>query len=216
MRSQYASYEAELLNGTLLLARQHHIKLEGTIAWAFTFPGQPPFAGLRAFTTDEIDLPLMNAFRMFGLLRGERAAVSGSAALAVRDVLRSSVRTEADVNAIATFKSDRVEVLVWNYHDESDRSAPATIHLRVEGLPQGLSRVLLEHWGVDQNHSNAYTAWQRMGSPRTPSASEQDRLEAAGQLQLSESPRWVRVEGKAVEITFSQPALGLSLLDFTW
>ncbi len=72
LTSQYASYEAELISETLALAERHHIKVEGSIAWAFTFPGQPIFAGLRAFTTNGIDLPLLNAYRLFGQMKGER------------------------------------------------------------------------------------------------------------------------------------------------
>jgi xylan 1,4-beta-xylosidase len=88
--------------------------------------------------------------------------------------------------------------------------------VRVEGLPHGVSRMLLEHWGVDRDHSNSYTAWHAMGAPQNPSAEEDERLKAAGQLQFRESPRWVTAEGNAVEIVFTQPAQGLSLLDLSW
>ena len=217
LTSQYASYEAELLHGTLALAQRHHIRLEGSIAWAFTFPGQPIFAGLRSFTTNHIDLPLLNAFRMFGLMSGERVTAESTGALDVGDVLQSSVKTKSDVNAIATRDSHRVIVLAWSYHDDSNQCATGgAIRLRIEGLPQGLSRVLLEHWGVDHDHSNAYTAWQAMGSPQNPSAAQYERLKTAGQLQLRESPRWVVVEGNAVEVMFTQATQGLSLLDLTW
>ncbi len=216
LTSQYASYEAELLEGTLALAQRHQIKLEGTIAWAFTFPGQPIFAGFRAFTTKDIDLPVLNAFRMFGLMRGERVTVESSGALKVWDVLESSVREESDVNAIATRDGHRVNVLVWNYHDDANQAVPAEIRLRIDGLPQGATRMLLEHWSVDGDHSNAYTAWRAMGSPQYPSAAEYGRLKDAGKLQLRESPRWVTAEGNAVEIDFTQPAQGLSLLNLSW
>jgi xylan 1,4-beta-xylosidase len=216
LTSQYASYEAELLQGTLALAQLHKIKLEGTIAWAFTFPGQPIFAGFRAFTTKNIDLPVLNSFRMFGLMRGERVAAESSGALKIGQVLESSVRAESDVNAIATRDGHRVNVLVWNYHDDANHAAAAEIRLRIEGLPQGVARLLLEHWSVDRDHSNAYTAWQAMGSPQNPSAAEYERLKAAGQLELRESPRWVTAEGNAAEINFAQPAQGLSLLDLSW
>lgn len=216
LTSQYASYEAELLHGTLALAQRHHINLEGTIAWAFTFPGQPLFAGLRSFTTRDIDLPVLNAFRMFGLMKGERVATESTGGLAVGDVLESSVKAQPDVNAIATRDSHRVNVLVWSYDDDSNQSAPAEIRLRIERLPQDVSRVFLEHCGVDRDHSNAYTVWQTMGSPQNPSAGEYERLKAAGQLQLRESPRWIVPVGKTVEITFTQPAQGLSLLNVTW
>jgi xylan 1,4-beta-xylosidase len=76
--------------------------------------------------------------------------------------------------------------------------------------------MLLEHWTVDREHSNSYTAWQTMGAPQNPSAMEYGRLKAAGQLQLRESPRWVTAEGNAVEIAFPQPVQGLSLIDLTW
>jgi xylan 1,4-beta-xylosidase len=217
LTSQYATYEAELLHGTLALAERHHINLEGTIAWAFTFPGQPVFAGLRAFTTNDIDLPVLNAFRMFGLMKGERVAAESTGALAVGDVLESSVKANPDVKAFATSDSHTANALLWSYHDDSNQSAPVEIRLRIGGLPQGVSRVLLEHWGVDGDRSNAYTAWRAMGSPQNPSADEYERLKAAGQLQSRESPRWIAVaQGNSVEITFTQPAQGLSLLHITW
>ena len=216
LTSQYASYEAELLQGTLALAQRHHIHLEGTIAWAFTFPGQPMFAGFRAFTTKDIDLPVMNAYRMFGLMRGERVEAESTGALKIENVLESSVRGESDVNVMATRHGNRVNVLVWSYHDEANQNVPAEIRVRVEGLPRGVPRMLLEHWGVDRDHSNSYTAWHAMGAPQNPSAEEDERLKAAGQLQLRESPRWVTAEGTAVEIVFTQPAQGLSLLDLSW
>ena len=216
LTSQYASYEAELLHETLALAERHHINLEGTTSWAFTFPGQPLFAGLRAFTTSNIDLPVLNAFRMFGLMKGQRVAAESTGGLAVGDVLESSAKAKPEVNAIATRDSHGVNALVWSYDDDSNQSVPAEIRLRIEGLPQGVSRVLLEHWVVDRDHSNAYTAWKAMGSPQNPSAGEYERLKAAGQLQLRESPRWILADGNTVEITFTQPAQGLSLLDLTW
>ena len=216
LTSQYASYAADLLHATLALAERHHIQLEGAVSWAFTFPGQPLFAGHRAFTTNDIDLPLLNAFRMFGLMRGERVAAESSGALDVGDILQSSVKTKSDVNVVAARDNHRVSVLVWSYHDDSNQSVPAAIRLKIEGLPQGVSQLLLEHWRVDQDHSNAYTAWQAMGSPQNPSAAQLERLTAAGQLQLLESPRWVSVRGEAVELTFSEPPQGVSLLDLTW
>ena len=216
LSSQYASYEAELLNGTLSLAQQHHINLEGTVTWAFTFPGQPIFAGLRAFATHGIDLPVLNAFRMFGQMKGNRVSAESSGMLDLADVLKASVRSQSDVNTIATLDSHRLNVLIWNYHDDSGGSPSAEVHLRVEGLPQGTSQLRLEHWRVDRDHSNAYTVWQAMGSPQTPSPRQLDLLKAAGQLQLLESPRWVTVQGNAVEFKFTEPSQGVSLLVLSW
>ena len=215
LSSQYASYQAELLNGTLALAERHHINLEGTISWAFIFPGQPIFAGLRAFATHDIDLPLLNLFRMLGQMTGERVAVKSNGAVELDDVLKSSVRAKPDVNAIATRDGHRVNVLVWNYHDSSD-AFPAEVNLRVEGIPREISRVRLEHWRVDHDHSNAYTAWQAMGSPSSPSPEQYQRLKGAGQLGLVESPLWITVKNGVVELPVTESSEGVSLLAFAW
>ena len=215
LTSQYASYGAELLNGTLALAERHNIRLEGSVSWAFTFPGQPVFAGLRALTTHDIDLPLLNLFRMLGQMQGERVTATSSGALDLDDVLRSSIRARSDVNVIATRDNARVNVLIWNYHDDSD-SGPAEIHLRVEGLPQGVSRVFLKHWRVDGTHSNAYTKWQTMGSPSKPSPEQYQFLEAAGQLELLEPPRSVAMDGDTIKLAFTEASQGVSLLELTW
>ena len=100
--------------------------------------------------------------------------------------------------------------------DLRSRLTPAEIHLRVEGLPQGVSQVVLEDWQVDHDHSNAFTAWQSMGSPQNPSAVQYQHLKAAGELQMLEARRSVAVKGAAVEFTFTEPAQGISLLGFTW
>jgi xylan 1,4-beta-xylosidase len=93
---------------------------------------------------------------------------------------------------------------------------PATIDLTVQELPHGVSQMSMEQSSVDYDHSNAYTAWQAMGSPQNPSAVQLEQLKAAGQLQLLGPRRTVSVEGDTIHLTFSQPREGLSLLDFTW
>lgn len=214
--SQYASYEAELLDGTLALARRHNIRLEGAIAWAFTFPGQPVFAGLRSFTTRDIDLPVLNIFRMFGMLRGDRLASESSGSLDLNSTLQSSVRAKPDINALATLDGQQVDVLVWNYRDDSAAAVDAEIHLIVNGLPHAASQVSLKQWRLDQNHSNPYAAWQAMGSPQSPSAAQYEQLRTAGALQEAVPSRTLSVKGHTAEFTFTEPSQGVSLLRLTW
>ena len=216
LTSQYASYEADLLNETLALAERHYSKLEGAISWAFTFPGQPIFAGLRAFTTHDVDLPLLNAYRMFGQMTGERVAVTSNGAIDVNRILQSDAGADSDVNAMATYGSHRVNVLVWNYHDNSGEARAAEVHLILKGLPEGIPKMLLKHWRVDRDHSNAYTAWQNMRSPLDPSPAQSEQLKSSGRLQLLESPIWVSLNGNALDLHFTEPVEGLSLLELTW
>lgn len=216
LSSQYASYEADLLSGTLALAQRHHINLEGAITWAFTFPEERIFAGFRAFTTHEVDLPLLNLYRMLGLMEGERVTAYSTGTLGLDSILKSSVRVKPDVSVIATREEHAVNVLVWNYDDEDVPAPPAEITLTVGGLPHDVRRVRLEQFRIDRDHSNPYTAWQAMGSPQDPSPSQHSKLEAAGQLQLLTSPKWIRVESGKVEFTFLLPRQALSLLDLEW
>jgi xylan 1,4-beta-xylosidase len=216
LTSQYASYEAELLDRTLALSERYHVNLQGTVTWAFTFPGQPVFAGFRALTTDGIDLPVLDLFRMLGLMQGERVASTSSGALALDDILRRSVRARPDVNAIAARDANALAVLVWNYDDKSAPGASAEVKLTVNELPEAVRHALLEHYRIDRDHSNSYMEWRETGSPRHPSPAQHAVLKAAGQLQLFEPPRWLAIKRGAVSLSFTEPAQSVSLLRLTW
>jgi xylan 1,4-beta-xylosidase len=65
---------------------------------------------------------------------------------------------------------------------------------------------------VDNQFSNSYEHWKKMGSPQKPTAEQYAELERAGQLQLLESPRWVAADGGRIHLQFSLPRHGVSLL----
>ena len=64
----YAAYTAETLNDILFLAGREHINVMGAVTWAFEFEDQPYFEGYRTLATNGVDKPVLNAFRIFGLL----------------------------------------------------------------------------------------------------------------------------------------------------
>lgn len=212
----YACYEAEALNNILGLAADKHIKLLGVVTWAFEFEGQPYFEGFRTLATNGVDKPVLNAFRMFGLLGDGRLAVASSGALPENQIVKEGVKGSPDVNAIATREDHEIDVLVWNYHDD-DLPAPATpVDLVISGLPSDLRRSMVEHFRIDSSHSNAHAAWRQMGSPTSPSPEQQQALERAGQLQLLDSPAWITVDNGTVHLQFELPRQGLSLLRVRW
>jgi len=212
----YGAYTVEVLNNILELARSEHVNLLGAVTWAFEFENQPYFAGFRDLATNGVDKPVLNAFRMLGLLGSERVKVTSSAGLLTDDVVRNGVRALPDVNAIATSKKREIDVLVWNYHDDDVPVPAAPIDLVITGLPADANRGLLEHFRLDSDHSNAFTAWKQMGSSQSPSPSEYERLLDAGQLQLLNSPAWVAIEHGQVHLRFALPRQGLSLVRLTW
>lgn len=214
--AQYASYEAELLDGTLALAGRDRVNLAGSLTWAFTFPGQPYFYGYRSLATHEIDKPILNAFRMFGMMQPEQVAADSSAAIDLDQLLQHSARTRPDVRVIAARASGRLSILVWNYDDDAAAAPAAQVNLQIDGLPRRLDRLRLTHYRIDQDHSNAYTAWQAMGSPQDPSPTQLARLKAAGQLQSLHAPALVKAHDGTATLSFPLPRQALSLLRLTW
>jgi|HubBroStandDraft_6_1064221.scaffolds.fasta_scaffold00336_7 xylan 1,4-beta-xylosidase len=214
--SLYGAYTVEVLNHVLELARQQRVNFLGAVTWAFEFEDQPYFAGFRELATNGVDKPVLNAFRMLGLLGNERVKVSSSGGLATDDVVRNGVRAVPDINAIAARKDREIEILVWNYHDDDVPFLAAPVELVITGLPTNAKRGLLEHFRVDSDHSNAFSVWKEMGSPQSPSESADKRLESAGQLQLLSSPEWVEMQEGSVRLHFVLPRQGLSLVRLAW
>ena len=103
-----------------------------------------------------------------------------------------------------------ISVLLSNYHDSGKPGPDAPISLTISGLPAG--RLLLEHFRVDAEHSNSYESWKKMGSPQKPTPQQYAELERAGQLQALESPRWVMPQDGRIQLEFSLPRHGVSLI----
>ena len=106
--------------------------------------------------------------------------------------------------------------MFWNYHDDDVPAAGASVQVVVSGIPQGVTRVLVQHYRVDETHSNAYTVWKKMGSPQSPSPEQYAQLQAAGQLQLLTSPRWLDVQDGKVTISTELPRQATSLVRLRW
>src|SRR5258705_9270837 len=70
--TMYSSYTAASFARKFDLADKHGVNLEGALTWAFEFEDQPYFAGFRSLASNGIDKPVLNVFRMFSQMNGER------------------------------------------------------------------------------------------------------------------------------------------------
>jgi xylan 1,4-beta-xylosidase len=211
----YPSYTASALNDIFALADRYHANLAGMLTWAFEFEGQPYFDGFRTLATNGVDKPILNLFRMAGMLSGDRVKVESSGAIGLDKVLAAGIREEADVNALATAADREMAVLVWNYHDDDVAAAAAPVHLEIRGVKaQGPAQ--LQHYRIDHEHSNSYTLWKQMGSPQQPTPEQYAKLEAAGQLQLLTSPSWQKMKDGKLTLDFELPRHAVSLLHVSW
>lgn len=212
----YPSYEAIALKSMLELADRKHVNLAGVLTWAFEFESQPYFEGFRTLATNGIDKPVLNFFRMCGLMHGEVVRVESSGAIATDAIVESGVRQRPDIDALAVRSDHGLSVLVCNYQDDDISGPAADVRLQISGLPSSGERILLRHYRIDETHSNAFTRWKKMGSPQNPTPEMYKELEQAGQLHLIESPHWIDSRAGATDINFWLPLQGLSLVELSW
>jgi Glycosyl hydrolases family 39 len=211
--TMYSSYTAAQIARTYELADLHEVNLAGSVTWAFEFEGQPYFAGFRDLATNGLAKPVLNVFRMLGRMSGQRVRVRSDSAASLGEIRDRGVRGRPDVHALAARGSRGVTVLVWNYHDDDVPAPAAAVELTIEGLTDG--RTTVTHYRVDGDHSNAYAAWLKMGSPQPPTAAQYRQLDRAAELSQLERPRRVRVAGGKLVERFTLPRQGVSLLVIT-
>jgi xylan 1,4-beta-xylosidase len=212
----YPTYTAAAMKGLFELADRNHVDLLGMLTWAFLFEGKPYFDGYRTLATNGVNKPILNFFRMAGLMRGSRVDVQSNGSVPLATILKEGVRGKPDIDALATTAPGEAAVLLWNYHDDDIPASGSAVAVAVHGIPASARRVLLEHYRIDDHHSNAYSLWKQMGSPQNPSADQLQRLQEAGQLEMLDSPRWVTPEKGSLSIKLELPRQGLSLLRITW
>ncbi len=209
--TMYSSYTAASFARIWELARKRGVNLEGVLTWAFEFENQPWFAGYRQLSTNGVNLPVLNVFRLFAQLGPERTEAVSDAQAPLEVVMADGVRGDADVGVLATRDgAGRVAILLWHYHDDDLPGADAAITLEVKGVKQ-LAKRRATLWRVDRDHANAFTAWQKMGSPLAPNAKQYQELEKASEMIAeSVSPKAARGSGGTFEIRL--PRQGVTLL----
>ena len=212
----YPAYTAVAYKGLFELQDRHAVNLLSMLSWSFEFEDKDYFEGFRSLATNGVDKPVLNVFRMFAMMNGTRVGTTSSGQVPLDAILAGGIRQTPDVDALATLGKREAAVLVWNYLDV-DGPAPATpTTVTISGIPADVHRVLLEHYRLDDDHSNAYTVWLAMGSPQHPTAEQYARLQAAGQLQLLTSPDWLDVTNGQVRISTNLPRQGTSLMHLQW
>ena len=214
--TMYASYTAASFARKYDLAQKHGVNLRGVVTWAFEFENQPWFRGFRDMATNGVDKPVLNVFRMFGMMEGDRAYVNENLVFNYKLVTDSGVRGNLpDINALAAKNEHAATVMVWNYHDDNKLDLPSSpVTLKLKGLMA--KKLLLTHYRIDQEHSNAYTVWKKMGSPQNPDEQQVAILEKAGQLEMLHSPEWIQNTNGEIRLDIDLPRQGISLLRVTW
>jgi len=211
--TMYSSYTAASFARKQELAEKHGVNFEGALTWAFEFENQPYFAGFRALATNGLDLPVLNVFRMFARMKGQRLDVQSDGAVQLDEMLRDGVRKRPDVSGVASIMKNKLYVVIWHYHDDDVQGPSANIELELTNLPQTLRDAAVTEFRIDNDHSNSFAAWQRMGSPPTPSAEQYAELEKAGQLATIARPKTIAVRNGQANFSVNLPRQAVSLVE---
>lgn len=210
----YSSYTASSFARIYELVDQYKVNLKGVVSWSFEFENQEWFAGFRDLATHGVDKPVLNVFRMFGMMQGERILVQSDSGFGASDIIANGVRGRNDIHAMASKNQNSVWIMVWNYHDVNLTQAASPVQLTINGIAS--DKVLVHHYRVDREFSNSFEKWNAMGKPQQVTDGQYKELERAGQLDLYTSPEWrVTNNGKAV-LNFDLPGQGVSLVQLTW
>jgi xylan 1,4-beta-xylosidase len=157
---------------------------------------------------------------MMAKMSGQRIDAVSSGDLGLEEIIRAGVRGAAqDIAAIASANPAKKEIaiLVWNYHDDDLQGASAAVDMAVAGIPAGVTQVKLTHYRVDEDHSNAFSAWKKLGAPGAPSRQQYTQLEAASKLATLENvPATVAVADGAATLKFDLPRQAVSLVVLGW
>ncbi|KAJ7853832.1 family 39 glycoside hydrolase [Mycena olivaceomarginata] len=116
------------------------VNLTGALTWAFEYDDHPFFDGFRVLSTNQIDKPILNIFRMFGMMQGTRLEANSTGQARLEDVLAHSVQGElSDVGVLASMSAekDKLALMIWNYHDDALPKPDAEISLRISDVFPG-------------------------------------------------------------------------------
>jgi xylan 1,4-beta-xylosidase len=213
--TMYSSYTAASFAQLYALAKKYDVNLQGAVSWSFEFEDQPWFAGFRDLATNGVDKPVLNVFRMFGMMKGKMLEVNNPNTLSLQQIVDSSVHGDQPyISALATLGTKELYIMLWNYHDDDSKKSTAMINLVLQNIPAAKANV--SSYLIDETHSNSYTVWKGLGSPQQINAAQFSQLEKAGKLQTVETGKPVTVAKGAINYQLSLAGRGVALLKFTW
>ena len=212
----YPTYTAAAYKGLQELAERHGVNLLSMLSWSFEFEDNESFEGFRSLATNGVDKPVLNVFRMLGLMGGQTVELTSSGQAGLDELLLSGVRGRSDVDGMATMADQRAAVMLWNYRDAASPMPGSAVRLTVAGIPKQVGKALVTEYRVDETHSNAYTLWKAMGSPAHPTAEQTAQLQARAGLEATGSPVWMDVKEGTVVLPAEMPHESVALFVVRW
>ena len=210
----YASFVAAAVTGLLDRAAATGAVIDGMLTWAFLFEDRDYFEGFRTLSTNGVDKPVLNVFRLLAKLGAVRLGVTCDRA--VDPVARGRADDAADLPAIAGIatmdQSAGVQLFLSSHHDDWAVTTPTQLTVTLTGAHSGQQYRVYQSL-VAAGHANAYTAWDAMGRSQTPDAAQLAQLHQAATLETTFLAETAPTEVGPV-VTISLPSHSACLLAF--
>jgi xylan 1,4-beta-xylosidase len=212
----YPTYTAAVYKALFELQDKYRVNLISMLSWSFEFENRDYFEGFRSLSTNGVDKPVLNLFRMLAFMNDERVSVQSDGAIPLNELTANGANAVSDIDAMATKAENGTSILLWNYRDVEAQAVSAPIALTVNGIPPTARRVLVKQYRIDRNHSNAYTVWQAMGSPQHPTSEQYAQLLDRAGLELIGSPTWQDVNDGQIKVQTELPGESVALVQVSW
>jgi xylan 1,4-beta-xylosidase len=213
--TMYSSYTAASFAQLYAMRKKYGVNLTGAVSWSFEFENQPWFAGFRDLSTNGVDKPVINVFRMFGMMKGNMLEIKNSNKIPLEKIIDSSVRGDRPyIDALATLDAKNMYILLWNYHDDDNKKQDACIKIKLQQLRT--TDITISCFLVDEAHSNSYTLWKKMGSPQEVPEEKFIELKKAGQLQKKGGDEKLKVSNGSINYQLNLESQGVALLKISW
>ena len=212
--TMYSSYTAASFARKYELADLYHANLIGAVSWSFEFENQPWFYGFRDLATNGVAKPVLNVFRMFGMMEGTRVQSESNRMYGLQNILDSGVRKDPDIGVLASRVQRSLAVMIWNYHDEDFQEGNEPVEVYLTNLPA--IDITISEYRIDARHSNSYEAWKKMDSPQNPTPAQISVLEKAGDLEMISKTDKFKISRGEIRFSISLPRQAVSLLKIEW
>jgi xylan 1,4-beta-xylosidase len=159
------------------------------------------FMGYRTLDTKSgFHKPLLNGYRLLNKMDG--------------NLIQVQKGTDRNIEAFATSDSNRICIVIVNYQHEHpfNDGVSKKISLQVKPSRKSAGNMTLKHWRIDDKHSNAYTVFKELGSPKLPNPVEIDAVKKRMDLELLDIPKEIKNRDLA-NIQFFLPCNAVSLIE---
>ena len=114
------------------LADQYKVNFIGAVSWSFEFEDQPWFYGFRDLATNGVDKPVLNVFRMFGMMKGNVWRSMPTGCMICEQLWIQVSEEHTDIDALGCKDDNTAAVMVWNYHDDDMQGAAEHVSVHVK------------------------------------------------------------------------------------